>query len=313
METPVAPRLAPVGFIGLGQMGAPIALRLQTHGHPLVLYSRSRAKAEALLVNGARWAETPAAVARATPGGVVFTCLTDGRAVRSVLFGRRGVAAGACPGSLVVDLSTVTPEESRSFAERLSPRGVHFTDIPLGGSVDAASSGQLLLYAGGAAEDLARVQPLLEAFSRRVERLGGVGAGTSMKLVNNLVTLVTLAVDSEALALAEGLGLDRRRVIDLLLDGGWRSVMLERKRTFFEGREYPSQFRLPLARKDLGLMERTARAVGASARLTRETRRLVDEALAAGHGAEDTTAMFEAALARGRTRPAAAGSPTAPR
>jgi 3-hydroxyisobutyrate dehydrogenase-like beta-hydroxyacid dehydrogenase len=122
-----------------------------------------------------------------------------------------------------------------------------------------------------------------------------------MKLVNNLLTLSTLALVSEALALAEGLGLDRKRVIDLLLDGGGRSVMLERKRAFFEERRYPSRFRLALARKDLGLVERTARGTGRSSRLAREARRLVDEAIAAGHGAEDVTAVFEAALVRGQS------------
>ena len=286
-------------------MGAPIAQRLLGRGHELAVHSRTRAKAEPLIAAGAVWAESPKAVGRAARGGVVFMCLTDGPAVRSVLFGRQGVVAGAGPGTLVVDLSTVLPEESRTWAERLERRGVHFLDVPLGGSVDAAATGQLLLYAGGSETDLGRVRPLLEAFARRVELLGPVGAGTSMKLVNNLVSLATIAISSEALALAEGLGLDRSRAIDLLLDGGGRSAMLERKRTFFEERRYPSQFRLPLARKDLALVERTARAVGSPCRLAREARRLTEEAVAAGHEAEDAAAMFEAALARGHPSSAA--------
>jgi len=290
-------------------MGAPIARRLLARGSPVVVYSRTRATAEPLLAAGATWADSPQAVGRAVGAGVVFTCLTDGPAVRAVLFGRRGVASGACPGALVVDLSTVLPTESRSWAERLARRGIHFLNVPLGGSADAAAAGQLLLFVGGAEADLERARPLLEAFGRRVERLGPVGAGASMKLVNNLVSLATLALDSEALALSEGLGLDRARVIDLLLDGGGRSTMLDRKRACFVDRRYPSQFRLPLARKDLRLIERTARAVGSPCRIAREARRLVDEAVAAGHLSEDAAVMFEAALARGTAR---AGPPLAP-
>ncbi|MCI4364817.1 MAG: NAD(P)-dependent oxidoreductase [Thermoplasmata archaeon] len=300
----------PVGFIGLGQMGSPIALRLANQGTSLVVHTRTRASAEAVLAAGARWAETPKEVGRLASGSIVFTSLPDGRAVRSVLFGRNGVAAGARAGTVLVDLSTVAPEESRAWAERLARRGVHFLDIPLGGSTDAAAAGKLLLYVGGDATVLERVRPLLDKFGRRVERLGPVGAGSAMKLVTNLVGLTTVALDSEALALAEGFGLDRKRTIDLLLDGAGHSIMLERKRVEFEERRYPSKFRLPLARKDIALVEKTARAIGASSRLAREARRMMEEAIAAGHGPEDFSVVFEAALARNRPAASVAEVPT---
>lgn len=308
----VPPVAATVGWVGLGMMGLPIADRLVSAGVPLVVFNRTRTKAEPLLARGARWAFTPKDLGRAVGAGVVFLLLSDARAVRAVLFGRNGLAKGLSRGGLVVDLSTIAPAESRAVAADLERAGLAFVDAPLGGSVDVARSGRLLVFAGGRADDVTRARPLLDRFARRVEHLGNVGAGTGAKLVNNLLTLATVALDAEALALAERLGLDRRRMLDLLLDGGGRSAMLEGKRGAFQERAYPAAFKLALAAKDLGLIERTARDVGAGARLAREARRLADEALRAGLADADYSAMFEAALARrGRRNPTQA-APTVP-
>jgi 3-hydroxyisobutyrate dehydrogenase-like beta-hydroxyacid dehydrogenase len=308
MNTTNPPPPGPVGFVGLGMMGAPIAGRLAAAGVPLVVHNRTRGKADPLIAQGATWAETPRAVGRAAAGHVVFTMLTDARAVRATLFGRTGVAAGAAAGTLVVDLSTIAPEESRRFAERLRTRGLRYVDAPVGGSVDAAETGELLVYAGGEEEDVDRARPYLERFARRTERLGPVGAGTSMKLVNNLVTIAGFAVTAEALALAEGLGLPRERTVELLLAGGARSRMLEAKRESLERRSYPPRFKLSLAAKDLRLAERSARESGVGYRLAREARRLADEGIRAGLSEKDFSSLLEAALARGRP----AATPRAP-
>jgi 3-hydroxyisobutyrate dehydrogenase-like beta-hydroxyacid dehydrogenase len=291
------------GFVGLGQMGAPIAERLRAAGYPLVVHNRTREKAEPLITAGAQWAFTPRDAGRAATSSVVFTSLSDGRAVEKVLYGRQGLAHGLRPGALVVDLSTVAPSQSRRFSERLAAGGIHFVDAPVGGSVEAARNGQLIVFAGGTVEDVARARPFLERFSRRIEHLGPVGAGSAMKLVNNLLTVSYVALAGEALAFSDRLGLDRARVVDLLLDGGGRSAMLEQKRLAFEARRYPAQFKLGLAEKDLTLIGRAARDVGAEVRIAREVRRLLREGLRAGHGEEDFSAVFEAALARGNGRP----------
>lgn len=310
MSTPSATPQAYVGFIGLGMMGAPIAERLQAGGQPLVVHNRTRAKAEPVLAAGATWAFTPRDVGRAATAKLVFTAVSDAKALARVLFGRHGLSRGMAPGSLVVDLSTIAPAESRAFAERLGRQGVHFVDAPMGGSVEAARNGRLILFVGGADEDVARVRPLLERFARRVEHLGPVGAGTSMKLVTNLLTVSYLALAGEALALADRFGLDRRRVIDLLLDGTGYSRMLEQKRIAFEDRRYPVQFRLRLAEKDVQLIIRAARGAGGAARLAREVQRLVSESVRTGHGDEDFSAVFEAAIAR--RAPVRAGVAAAP-
>lgn len=307
MSGPPATVPEPVGFIGLGMMGAPIAERLMAAGQPLVVYNRTRAKVEPLLAAGARLAFTPRDVGRAATAKVVFSLLSDARALDRVLFGRNGLARGLGAGALLVEMSTIAPAQSRAVAARLSAGGVHFVDAPLGGSVDAARNGRLLIFAGGSEEDVARARPYLEKFGRRVERLGPVGAGTSMKLVNNLLTVGYVALAGEAVALAEGFGLDRRQVIDLLLDGGGYSRLLEQKRIAFEERRYPAQFRLRLAEKDLKLIAHAAHLVDREAALAREAGRLVAEADRAGHGEEDFAAVLEAALAR---RPRARRPPT---
>jgi 3-hydroxyisobutyrate dehydrogenase-like beta-hydroxyacid dehydrogenase len=298
MSTPPSPEPALVGFIGLGMIGAPIAERLQAAGHPLVVHNRTREKAEPLLSRGARWAFTPRDVGRAATAKMVFTAVTDARALDRILFGRAGLARGLSSGSLLVDLSTIAPDQTRAFAAQLSAQGVHLVDASLGGSVEAARNGRLLVFAGGSDEDVARARPFLNEFARRVEHLGPVGAGTSMKLVNNLLALSYVALAGEALALAERLGLDRRRVIDLLLDGGGYSRLFEQKRLIFEERRYPAQFLLRLAEKDLKLITHTAHRAGGEAALAHEAGRLVSEAVRAGHGEEDFSAVFEAAIAR---------------
>lgn len=309
MSTPSTPAPEFVGFIGLGMMGAPLAERLRARGYPLVVYNRTREKAEPLLAAGARLAFTPRDVGRAATAKVVFTLLSEAKALDRVLFGRNGLARGLGAGSLVVDLSTVAPAQSRAFAEKLAAIGVHFVDAPLGGSVEAARNGRLIVFVGGAEEDVARARPFLEQFGRRIEHLGPVGAGTSMKLVNNLLTISYVALAGEALALAEGFGLDRRRTIDLLLDGGGYSRLFEQKRVAFEERRYPVQFRLRLAEKDLRLLGHAAHAAGREAALAHEAGRLVTEAVRAGHGEEDFASVFEAALVR---RPRVRKPPGAP-
>jgi 3-hydroxyisobutyrate dehydrogenase len=289
---------APIGFVGLGTMGAAMAARLVSAGVPLVVHNRDRAKADPLLAAGATWAETPRAVGRAASGRQVLVMVSDARAVRAVLFGRHGVAGGASPGTLVVNLSTIAPDESRAVAERLKARGIHYLEAPVGGSQDAAQRGELIVFAGGEASDLAEARPLLERLARRVEHLGPVGAGTSMKLVNNHVTVTTVAVDAEAIALAEALGLEAGRVVDLLLAGGGESRMLATKKEALLRRDDRVRFKLALAEKDLRLIARAAREAGTRAPLAREARRLADEALRAGLGERDLSAVVEAARGR---------------
>ncbi len=300
-STSPAPPAPAVGFAGLGRMGLPLAQRLLQSGIPVVVYNRTQSKAESLVPAGARWAASPRDLAKAIGKGVTFLMLTDGKAVRGVLFGRGGLARAAAEGALVVDLSTIDPEESRANAARLRERGVHYIDAPVGGSVDAATRGELTLFVGGEASDVGRVRPLLERVGRRIDHMGPVGAGTSSKLVNNLLTVGITALSSEALTLADAFHLDRPQILEVLQAGGGRSGMLESKSPSFLARQYPAQFTTVLARKDLRLIERAASREGRVLKMTREARKLYDEAIAQGHADEDFASVLEVALSRGRT------------
>lgn len=300
-----------VGFIGLGAMGLPLALRLLRSGVPVVVYNRTQAKAEALTGAGATWTATAKELARAVSKGVTFVMVSDGPAVKSVLFGRAGYARGAPEGALVVNLSTIDPDESRTFAARLAERGIRYIDAPVGGSVDQAAQGELIIFVGGEDSDIARVRPLLERLGRRVEHVGPTGAGNAMKLVNNLLTVGITVLSSEALSLAAGFGLDPQRTIELLQAGGGQSAMLGRKSAVFLARKYPAQFSTRLAQKDLRLIERAARRERRPLQMTREARKLLDEAMTQGHGDEDFSSVLEATLARGQVLKSGGTAPEA--
>lgn len=289
-----APATPNAGLIGVGAIGGGVARCLLRQHVPLRLWNRSRSRAEPLVAAGAQWAEHPKALAAALgPGGVLFTALPEARDVGRVLFGRRGAVAGASRGLLVVNLSTVAPDQSRDLAARLAERGVGLLDVPVGGSADAAESGELILYVGGEDRDFDRALPLLRTFSRRIERMGPVGAGSAMKLANNLLTVGILEMSAEAIELGSALGLDRARVVEVLLAGGARSVMLERKREPLLRHEYPPAFRLALARKDLKLIERAGHEVHQPLPVTHAARRVFDRAMNEGRGDLDFAAVAE--------------------
>ncbi|MCI4351767.1 MAG: NAD(P)-dependent oxidoreductase [Thermoplasmata archaeon] len=300
-RSPLTPEIA-VGFIGLGRMGFRLAQNLVRFHVPVIAYNRTQAKVEPLVAQGARWVASPKDLARSVSNGVIFLMLTDGKAVQKVLFGRGGLSRAAAPGTLVVDLSTVDPEESRTFAARLGERGLHYIDAPVGGSIDMAAQGEVTFFVGGDEQDVARARPLLLRMGRAVEHVGPVGAGTSMKLVNNLLTIGYTVLATEALALADSLHLERGRVLDLLLAGGGRSAMLERKSAAFRAGQYPPQFTTALARKDLRLAEKASTREGRPLKMSREARKLLDEAIAQGRSEDDFSSVLEATLARGRPR-----------
>ena len=293
-------------------MGEPLARRLLQSGLPVVAYNRTQSKAEALAGSGARWVATPRDLAKSIGKGITFVMLSDGKAVQSVLFGRSGYARAAPAGALIVNLSTIDPEESRDLATRLRERGIHYMDAPVGGSVDQASEGEVMFFLGGDPADLSRARPLLERMGRFAEPMGPVGAGNAAKLVNNLLTIGITTLSTEALALAEGLHLDRSRILEVLQAGGGRSAMLDRKSPAFLAQKYPAQFTTTLARKDLKLVEKAAAREGRPLKMTREARKLLDEAISQGHGEDDFSSVLEATLARGRNPSKSAVTPAAP-
>lgn len=284
----------PVGFIGLGALGAPMAANLLAQGFPLTVHNRSRERELPLAAAGARRAATPAAAAEGA--AVLALCLSDDAAVAAVLLGEgderpAAAVAGLAPGALVVDFSTIAPETSRALAAALAARGVAYLDAPVTGGTEGARAGTLSVLVGGAAADLERARPLLEAVGRTITAIGPVGAGQAAKAVNQVLVAGSYAAVAEAMALGQRLGLPMEEVRQALVGGAAGSWALEHRGGAMLRGEFPLGFRLRLHRKDLAIALEAAAAGGLGLPVAALVAAMEDDLIAAGHGDEDVSAL----------------------
>ncbi|MFI4988054.1 MAG: NAD(P)-dependent oxidoreductase [Alphaproteobacteria bacterium] len=216
-----------LGFIGMGVMGAPMALRLARAGYPLTVWNRAREKTAALTAAGAALGKDPADVLARS--GIVHLCVFDAAAVEEVTFGARGLAAaGASPGKLVIDHSSIAPDATRRIAARLKHEtGAGWIDAPVTGGVPGAEGGTLAIMAGGEAADVERLRPILAHVSQRVTHMGGIGAGQLTKLCNQMMVGGTMALIAEMLQLAASGGLAVERLPECLAGGYADSTVLQ--------------------------------------------------------------------------------------
>jgi len=214
-----------IGFVGLGNMGAALARRLQLT-QALHVFDLQPAAVARLVALGSRASASLQALGDACD--VVLLCLPTSDHVRSALFGAQGLAAGLKPGSLVIDQSTGDPIATRAMAQQLAERGVDLIDAPVSGGAAGADAGTIAIMVGATAEQYARAQPVLGAISPNVFHAGGVGAGQVIKLVNNLVSAAQRMLVFEGVALAAKNGLDPERACQILLAGGARNAFLEK-------------------------------------------------------------------------------------
>jgi 3-hydroxyisobutyrate dehydrogenase-like beta-hydroxyacid dehydrogenase len=275
-----------LAFLGLGQMGSPMAGRLVDAGHDVAVWNRTPARAEPLVARGARVAASPREVGAGVEAA--FTMLADPAAVEEVLFGPDGLVGGLGPGTTVVEMSTVGPEAVRRIAGRLPP-GVEIVDAPVLGSIPQATEGTLSIFVGGTAEQFERWRAVLGAMGR-ARHVGPLGAGAAMKLVANSTLGALMTGLGEALALADGLGLDQGDVLDVLAESAI-GVTARGKRRLIETGEFPPNFKLALARKDLRLVTEAARDGGVELRVAPEAGRWLADADEAGLGDLDYSAV----------------------
>ena len=279
-----------IAFCGLGAMGAPMAARLLDAGHELRVWNRTPGKAAALVDAGATEAASPA---EAAAGADVFvTMLADPAAVDQVVFD-----ADLRPGTTLVEMSTIGPHAVRSLAARLAD-GIDVLDAPVLGSVPQATEGTLKIFVGGDAEVFERRRPVLEAMGTP-RHLGPLGAGAAMKLVANSTLGALMTALAEALALADGLGLDESAVLDILSESPI-GVTAKGKRPLIESGVYKPNFTLGLAAKDLRLVMEAAEAAGVELRLAAAARSWFERADDNGLGHLD----YSAVIADVRGRPA---------
>jgi 3-hydroxyisobutyrate dehydrogenase-like beta-hydroxyacid dehydrogenase len=280
-----------VGFIGLGIMGSRMAANLQKQGYDLVVFNRTRSKAQPLLDQGATFAESPAKLAAQVD--VLFTMLAHPDAVAQVALRENGFLSNLKPKALWVDCSSVNPSFSKKMATGAAARQIRFLDAPVTGSSPVAKEAKLVFWVGGDAIDLEAVRPLLLSMGNKIVHAGGHGAGTSMKMVINLLLGVGMASFAEAMSLGQGLGLSQKTLLDSLLGMPAVPPFLASKRTNFEKGSYETEFPLRWMQKDLYLASVSAYEAGVVMPIANLTKEIYRFAMREGHETEDFSAIYE--------------------
>jgi len=269
---------ATLGFVGLGAMGGRMARRLLDAGHPVLGYNRTASRAKGLVDAGMRAAASPRAVAEGAD--VVFSMVTDTDALQAVARGPEGIVAGLRPGTVYVEMSTVSPAATRALGAEVAGRGAAMLDAPVSGSVATLEAGQLSFMVGGEAAALERVRPYLLAIGPTITHVGPLGLAATMKIATNLGLAVQMLAFSEAVCLAEKAGIARERAVETLLRSVIASPMVKYRGPFVLGMPAEAWFDVGMMQKDLRLALDLGRAVG----VTLPSTALSHEWLAAARG-----------------------------
>lgn len=281
----------PVAFVGLGQMGLPMAKRLVEAGFEVRGVDPSPAAREAFAAAGGR--ATEAARQAAQGAAAIITMLPDGEVVRSVLTGADGLAAGLAPGTLVVDMSSSAPMATRALAEELGRRGLRFLDAPVSGGVRRAVDGSLAIMAGGDAAVLEAARPLFAAMGRTIVHTGPAGSGHAMKALNNYVSAAGLVAAAEAIIVGRRFGLEAETIVDVLNASTGRNNSTEVKmKQFVISESFASGFSLSLMTKDLKAAADLARDMGLDLPQIAQTAKLWQDARSSLPQGADHTEIY---------------------
>ena len=280
-----------VGFIGLGIMGSAMAMNIHKKGFPLIVYNRTRNKAEPFAKLGVPVANSPREVAEKSD--VVIDMVTDAPDVEEVLLSRDGVVYGAHPGLIVIDMSTNSPEHARYFAKRLAEYGIEFLDAPVTGGDIGARQGTLTIMVGGKREIFEKVRPVLEAMGKTIVYAGDVGSGQMLKLLNQIVVGLNMLAVVEAMALAKKAGIDMDKLFTVLSTGGANSFTVQYYMPKMMRGDYEPGFRAAHLKKDLRYALETANKLGAPLPGTALTLELYNALVAKGLGDKGTQALLK--------------------
>jgi 3-hydroxyisobutyrate dehydrogenase len=281
-----------VGFAGLGTMGAAMAANLARAGFEVRVWNRTPDRAAELLALGATETPDPAALAAASE--IVVVCVSDTPHVEEVLFGERGIAAGARPGTVVVDCSTISPSATRAFAARLAAGGVALVDAPVTGGSEGARKGTLSILVGGEPADVERVRPVLGAMGTTITHFGPAGSGQAVKAVNQVMIAGVYLAVAEGMVLAMKAGLDPAAVVGALGGGVAGSWILANRSAKMIANDYPLGFRTALHLKDLGIALELGRETGTVMPLAGLAAQLEAGLVARGYGDEDMSYLARA-------------------
>lgn len=282
-----------IGFMGIGIMGAPMAVHLQAAGHPLTIANRSRGpRVQGLLDAGAAWVETPAALAGASD--VVITILGFPQDVEQVWLGADGLLAGARPGTLLIDMTTSAPRLAMRLAAAAAERGCAALDAPVSGGEPGARNAALSIMVGGEAAAFARAQPVLVRMGKAIRHMGGPGAGQHTKMANQIAIASTVMGVAEGLAYARRAGLDAEAVVTALTPGAAGSFQLTALGPKMLARDFAPGFMVKHFLKDLGIAVAEAEAMGIELPGLSQARRLFERVAAALDGEVGTPAIISA-------------------
>ncbi|NLD13894.1 MAG: NAD(P)-dependent oxidoreductase [Gammaproteobacteria bacterium] len=241
-----------IGFAGIGLMGLPMCRRLLAAGYSLTVWNRNAAKCAPLVTEGAQQAASPAELARSCD--VLILCLADTAAVQAVVLGTDGIAQGVHSGQVIVDCSSIEPQATRELAQRLAGQGAHWLDVPVSGGVAGAEAGSLTLMAGGDAQVLASVEPVLMQLGQRLTHMGPVGSGQVTKVCNQMLVACNAMVIAEVVALAERSGVDAGLMAPALAGGFADSKPLQILAPQMAGRSFePVKWHVRTLLKDLDM------------------------------------------------------------
>jgi 3-hydroxyisobutyrate dehydrogenase-like beta-hydroxyacid dehydrogenase len=289
-----------IGFLGLGTMGEPIANNLRKAGHDLTVWNRTASKANHIVAKGGKLAKTPRECA--TGRDVVFTCVSDDRALDAVLDGPEGALAGLAKGDVLVDMSTAGTRSAAAVAEKAARAGATFVACPILGSRHAAEQAQVVLVAGGPPAARERARPALHAVSARMFEIDDPVQAALVKLCVNAVGDAMVAGFAEALALAVAGGLSVSRLVEVLQASSFHSPLFLIKGDLVERREFAPGFAVRLAEKDQRLAQEAAGQHGMKTPINEAVRRLFVEAVESGRGDKDVAAVCELLFERAKPR-----------
>src|SRR5215218_8581980 len=282
----------PIGFIGLGIMGKPMARNLAKAGYDLVVYNRSRDDVDTLLDEGDQFqaAGSPREVAERTRA--VITMLPDSPDVRDVVFAENGVLSAFNEGHLLVDMSTIAPATAVEVDAAVRQRGARALDAPVSGGDKGAIAGTLSIMVGGEAEDFQRAMPLFEAMGKTIVHVGAAGAGQIVKACNQVVVAINYAAVSEALVLGSKAGVDPNKIVQVLSGGLANSRVMEMRGATMIQHNFQPGFRVNLHRKDLGIALSTGHDTGVPLQLTSLVSQFYDAVSIAGGGDLDHSSLL---------------------
>jgi len=284
-------QMANLGFVGLGVMGSEMVLRLLEKGHTLTGYNRTRSKAARLLDKGMKWAGSPREVAAASD--FTFSMVTNSAALEMIVEGADGILAGLSPGKVLIDMSTVSPEFSRSVAAKVRAKGADMVDAPVSGSVITLQEGKLSVMVGGRKDTFDRVMPLLLDIGPKVTYVGDNGLALVMKIAANLSLAVQMLAFSEGILLAEKSGISREIAVEVLTNSAIASPMVKYRGPFVLKLPAEAWFNVNMMQKDMLLALDLGRALDVPMPTTAITNEFLTAARGMGLVQEDFAVLFD--------------------